>query len=117
KKERSATAEDPFYKIVSLPIPAGIVLEAGALQMLEGGRMAVSTRLGEIYLVENAFEDPPTRVKFNKFAGGLHEVLGLAWRDGWLYCTQRPEVTRMKDTDGDGRADRFETISDAWGIT
>jgi hypothetical protein len=79
--------------------------------------MAVSTRLGEIYLVENAFEDPPTRVKFNKFAGGLHEVLGLAWRDGWLYCTQRPEVTRMKDTDGDGRADRFETISDAWGIT
>src|SRR5262245_9342030 len=48
KKERSsssASAEDPFYKIVTIPVPAGIVLEAGALQVLEGGKLAVSTRL------------------------------------------------------------------------
>ena len=43
--------------------------------------------------------------------GGLHETLGLSWRDGWLYATQRPEVTRMKDRDGDGRADVFETVA------
>jgi hypothetical protein len=47
----------------------------------------------------------------------LHEVLGLAWRDGWLYCVQRCEVTRTKDEDHDGRADRFETVSDGWEIT
>ncbi|MEM7394037.1 MAG: hypothetical protein AAF492_16985, partial [Verrucomicrobiota bacterium] len=43
--------------------------------------------------------------------------LGLAWHKGWLYATQRPEVTRMKDVDGDGRADVFECVSDAWGIS
>ncbi len=49
-------------------------------------------------------------------AHGLHEVLGLAQRKGWLYCVQRGELTRMKDEDGDGRADLFETVSDGWEI-
>ncbi|HAM72741.1 MAG TPA: hypothetical protein DCM86_13955 [Verrucomicrobiales bacterium] len=43
-------------------------------------------------------------------------MLGLAYRDGWLYCTQRGEVSRLKDTRGSGRADRFETVNDDWGI-
>ena len=38
-------------------------------------------------------------------ASGLHEILGLSQREGWLYATQRPEVTRLKDTTGTGRAD------------
>ena len=110
-------AEERSYQILTVPVPEGIVLEAGATQVLPDGRLAVSTRLGDIYLIEHAFENPPARVKFQKFASGLHEVLGLAWKNGWLYCTQRPEVTRMKDTDGDGRADRFETIASGWGVT
>ena len=31
-----------------------------------------------------------------------------------LYVIQQGELTRVLDTDGDGRADRFETVSDAW---
>ena len=112
-----AADENAYYKMITLPIPEGITLEAGAIQVLPGGKVAVSTRHGDIYVVEGAYEDPPTHVKFNLFATGLHEVLGLALRDGWLYCTQRGEVTRMKDLDGDGRADLFETVSDPWGIS
>ena len=29
--------------------------------------------------------------------------------------THSAELTRVRDTNGDGRADRFETVSDAWG--
>jgi sugar lactone lactonase YvrE len=47
----------------------------------------------------------------------LHEVLGLAEKDGWIYATQRCEETRMKDTNGDDRADIFETVGDPWSIT
>jgi len=112
-----ASAEDAYYQIITLPIQSGIVLEAGALQMLPDGKLASATRYGEIYLIEGAFENPPTRVKFHRFASGLHEVLGLAYRDGWLYCTQRGEVTRMKDLDGDQRADLFETVNDDWGLS
>lgn len=109
--------ESDYYRILTVPVPEGIVLEAGALEMLDGQKVAVSTRLGDIYVIDGAFGDPPGDVEFTPFATGLHEVLGLTSRDGWLYCTQRCEVTRMKDVDGDGRADIFETVNDDWGIT
>ena len=112
----TAADESRYYRIVTIPIPEGIVMEAGALQFLPNGQLAASTRLGDIYRIDNVLDDPLTRVKFNRFASGLHEVLGLAYRDGWLYCTQRGEVTRMKDSNGDGRADLFETVNDDWGI-
>lgn len=112
-----AARESKHYEIVTLPIPTGIVMEAGAIEMMPGGRMAVSTRLGDIYMVDGAFENPPKNVKYTLFASGLHEVLGLAWREGWLYATQRGEVTRIQDVDGDGRGDIFQTYSQGWGIT
>ena len=41
----------------------------------------------------------------------LHETLGISWKDSY-FMYPRPEVTRMKDRDGDGRADVFETAAD-----
>ena len=41
----------------------------------------------------------------------------MFWKDGWLYLTQRPEVSRLRDKDGDGVADQFETISSGWGMS
>ncbi len=110
-------AEGDFYKIVTLPIPEGTTLEAGALQWLGRGRLAASSRQGDIFMIDNALDELGAKVKFTKFASGLHEVLGLTEKDGWIYCTQRGEETRMKDTNGDGRADVFETVGDPWSIT
>ncbi len=39
-------------------------------------------------------------------------MLGLAERDGWLYVVQRCDVSRIKDTDGDGVSDLFEIVND-----
>ncbi len=108
--------EQEYYEIFTFPIPDGVVLEAGAMEMMPGDQLAVSSRRGEIYLVSKPFTKDPKEVKFTRFAHGLHEVLGLAYRDGWLYVTQRCELTRIKDSDGDGRADVFETVSDGWEI-
>jgi len=30
---------------------------------------------------------------------------------------QRPELTRLRDTDGDGVADHYETLNDDWQVT
>jgi hypothetical protein len=124
--------EDDYYRIVTLPIPQGIVLEVGGLAFIPDdrkkatdgrndipsyGRLAVSTRHGDIYTVENPLSDPPENTHFTKFAEGLHEVLGLSYDNGWLYATQRCEVSRLKDTDGDGRADIVETVADGWEIS
>jgi glucose/arabinose dehydrogenase len=89
------------------------------MEFLPDRKLAVSTRRGDIFMVADALEPAgaKTRPKFSPWASGLHEVLGLAQRDGWLYAVQRGEVTRLKDADGDGRADLFETFCDDWGIS
>jgi glucose/arabinose dehydrogenase len=109
--------EDRYYRIVPIPVPAPIVLEAVALEEVEPGRLAVGTRFGEIYLLDGAFDLPLGKPRFQLYAGGLHEVLGLARRGEWLYAVQKGEVTRLKDLDGDRRADLFETVSDGWEIS
>ena len=107
--------EDDYYRIVEIPIPPDITLEVGALEWMPDGQLAVSTRRGDIYFVENTLSQSLDDVTFKKFASGLHQVFGLSQLDGVLYATQRPEITRVIDTDGDGEADLFETVSDAWG--
>jgi glucose/arabinose dehydrogenase len=112
-----APKEEDYYKILTFAIPRDVVLEVGALELLPDGTLAVATRRGEIYLVARPFADDPSQDPgFVRFAHGLHEVLGLTYRDGWLYVTQRGELSRLKDSDGDGRADVFETVADAWEI-
>lgn len=108
--------EDDFYPLVRFPIPPEISLEAGAVEPLPDGTLAVSTRRGEIYRVHHAWDADPTAVRFELFAQGLHEVLGLSWKDDWLYATQRGEVTRLRDTNSDGLADDIQTFNDSWGI-
>jgi glucose/arabinose dehydrogenase len=108
--------EADYYQILAFTPPPGEVLEAGALEVLPDGKVAVGTRRGEVWLIDNAYTSDPKEAKFSRFAHGLHEVLGLAHKDGWLYVTQRPDVTRIRDTDGDGKADVFEVVTDAWGV-
>ncbi len=109
--------EDDYYRISTFPLPEGEVLEAAGFQLLPNGKMAVCTRRGEIWLIENPFEKDVAKSKLTLYAQGLHEPLSLAWRDDWLYVVQRCEVTRIKDTDHDGKADLFECFNDDWGIS
>ncbi|MCO6459212.1 MAG: hypothetical protein J5I93_28215 [Pirellulaceae bacterium] len=112
-----APREEDYYRLEALPIPDGAVLEAGALEWMPDGRLAVSTRRGEIWMVESPDADDAGQARFSRFAAGLHEVLGLAAKDDWLYVTQRCDVSRLKDTNGDGQADQFEVVCDGWEIS
>jgi cytochrome c551/c552 len=105
--------EEDFYKILTPSIPEGIILEVGGLTTLPNGSMGISTRRGEVWIMENPTSRSPY---FRKFASGLHEILGLAWKDGALYCSQRGELTKLIDKDGDGRADIYETVY-AWPVS
>lgn len=105
--------EDDYYKIIKIPVPEGIVLEAGGVCVLPNGNIATGTRRGEVWIVENPASERPN---YRKFASGLHEILGLAYKDGALYCAQRGELTKLIDRNGDGKADRYETVY-AWPIS
>ncbi|WP_208745906.1 c-type cytochrome [Pedobacter kyonggii] len=105
--------EDDYFKIMKVPAPEGTILEVGGLCTFPNGDLGVTTRRGDVFIVKNPSSLKPT---FQKFASGLHEVLGLAYKDGSLYCVQRGELTKMTDTDNDGVADDFETIY-AWPLS
>jgi hypothetical protein len=117
------SAADPveadYYKITTFETPKETALEVGSIELLPGGRLALGTRRGEVWFVSGAASGDPSSVRYKLHASGLHEVLGLAWnpKDGCLYATTRYEVTRLKDTDGDDRADLFDNVSDAWGVS
>lgn len=107
--------ESDFYSIHPIRPPAGLVPEVGGIEFGPDNELYVSTRRGDIYHITRYGRDSLKPV-WKLWAQGLHEPLGLAWKDGWLYATQRPEVTKIKDRDGDQRADVFRTVSDRWGI-
>lgn len=107
--------EDDYYKIITVPAPEGILLEVGGVATLPDGRIAVATRRGDVWIVENAGMENGTP-KFTRFASGLHEALGLTWYKGALYTAQRGELTRLADTNGDDIADQYETVY-AWPLS
>ncbi|MAG93151.1 MAG: hypothetical protein CMJ48_05315 [Planctomycetaceae bacterium] len=111
----TAEQEAEYYKIVEVPIPQEMALEAGSFEVMPDNRLAIGTRRGDIYFVSGAFDENP-QPRFDRYASGLDEVFGLSHQDGALFVTQQTEVTKVTDSDRDGRADRFETLSDAWGL-
>ncbi len=106
--------EREYYPIVNIPLPKDTVIEAGAFAVLPDERVAVGTRHGEIFLIDDMDAAKPIP-SFHRFATGLDEIFGLVWKDNAFHVTQSCELTRVRDSNGDGMADRFETISDAWG--
>lgn len=110
----TAAAEAKYYPVVDIPIPSTVPMRPGGLEVLPDGRLAVGTRRGDIYFVTGAFATPP-KPGFQLFATGQDEIFSLAWRDGAMISTSFGEVTRIRDLDGDGVADRYETLSNNWG--
>ena len=109
-------AEAKYYRLVDIPLPKGLAVEAGSFEVMpDKNRLAVATRRGDIFLVDGIFERHP-EPRFRKFAEGVDEVFGMAYRDGSFLVNQQTELTRITDTDDDGRADQFDTISDVWGF-
>ncbi len=105
--------EEDYFKIMRVPAPEGVKLEVGGLCTLPDGDLGVCTRRGDVFIVENPTSQHPY---FRKFASGLHEPLGLAYKDGAFYCSQRGELTKLVDSNMDGKADIYETIY-AWPLS
>ncbi len=108
--QRPASEED-YYRIITLPIPEDIKLEIGGLAPLPDGRLAACTRRGDVWIISNPYMQGSRVPTYKKFASGLHEPLGLMWHPkGYFLCTQRGEVTKLVDKDGDDVADEYSSF-------
>lgn len=87
------------------------LFEPTGIAVAKDGTIVVGTRTAGVWRIRDG--------KWSLFAEGLYECLGVVIEDDKgdrIVVTQKPELTRLIDSDGDGRADRFETVSDAFGF-
>ena len=108
--------ERKFYSVTSVPIPDSVKLEVGGMAFGPDGRLAVCTRRGEVWLIEDPYQKKSKTPRYTRFARGLHEALGLGWRNGELFVTQRSELTKLTDVNRDGKADLYQTVA-SWPIS
>jgi len=110
-----------------LELPAGYSMESwqspkdiyGRAQLFEptgigvakDGTIVVATRTAGIWRIRDN--------KWTLFAEGTYECLGVWIEDDKgdrVVVMQKPELTRITDSNGDGRADQFETVCDDYGF-
>lgn len=129
-----AAAENEYYRLVDVflarsnnnsrdatwkpgvALSKAPVLEVSGVVPMGGKRLAVATRMGDVWMVDGAYADPPDP-QFTRFATGLHEPLGLLRDAGSLLTMQRSELTHLRDTDGDGTADEYLAAAKGWNVS
>lgn len=102
--------EDDYYQIVTVPSPVDIALEVSGMHVQPNGDLVLTTRFGQVWLVEDPYMEGPSNPVFKKMAAGLHTPLGITVKDGKYYVAQRSELTELSDTDGDEVIDQYRTF-------
>ncbi len=106
----------PGYRIESWESPKDTygrkqLFEPTAIAVAKNGTVVVGTRTAGIWRIRNQ--------KWELFAEGTYECLGLVIEDDagdTIVIGQKPELTRLRDVDHDGRADEFLTVCDDFGF-
>lgn len=86
------------------------------IQFLPDGTGVVPTLDGDVWLVRG-LAAASGQVAWRRFASGLHEPMNVAIRDGEIFVFDKNGVWRLRDTDGNGEADRHELFSNVFGQT
>ena len=98
------------YKVETVPLPRGAVSVLGICHKPDG-TVAIATWEGEVWERKDGI--------WTKFAEDLMEPNGILYdaKEDAYYVGQKPELTRLVDSNKDGICDRYETVSDQFGIS
>lgn len=109
--------ERPGYRAIAYPR----LRAANGMDLLMPGALAADPKTGRLFIASMkggeifALDDPTDdgkRARYVDYTGGLfQEAYSLLAEDGALYALHRRNLTKIVDTDGDGRADRFERVA------
>lgn len=104
--------ENTSYRVENIQLPPGLYGETGGIAFLPDGRLVACFLRGEVMIYT------PSTKKWALFAQGLHEPLGvLVVSKSEFLVMQRAELTRIKDTNNDGQADLYQTVTNDFGMT
>ena len=108
-------AQDPWadaFTFERVAIPPGVDPQIGGIDKMPSGKLSMCFHRGEVFTYD------PADGSWALFAEGLHEPLGLLVEDERsVLVMQRCELTRLRDQDGDGRADDYESLYNTFGMS
>jgi hypothetical protein len=98
------------YRLETVPTPPGAATLLGICHKDEK-TVAVTTWEGEVWELQGG--------AWKQFAEGMMDPLGIRYDAGEdsYHVAQKPELTRLRDSDGDGRADLLATETSAFGYS
>ena len=97
------------YEVQTIDLPDVKQFNVAGLDVHKDGTVYFATREGEIWKRSND--------KWSLYAQGLHEPCGLKVVDHKnIIVSQKPELTKVIDRNGDGIGDRYENVTDDFGF-
>ncbi|MBK7404263.1 MAG: hypothetical protein IPJ41_06420 [Phycisphaerales bacterium] len=106
--------------------PAGFEPMVGGMAFLPDGRLVLTSfepvndgvlkgePNGTVWVLRNVIGGNPGTVQPERIAGGFYDPTGLAVVDGAIYIAHKPDITKIWDSDGDGKFDRREVFAKGW---
>jgi hypothetical protein len=91
-------------------------VRASDIQFLRDGTGVMITLDGDVWLVRG-LNDASGKLRWRRFASGLHEPMSVAIRDDQIYAFDKNGIWRLRDLNGDGEADVHEMFSNVFAQT
>ncbi|APW63165.1 DUF6797 domain-containing protein [Paludisphaera borealis] len=101
------TIEPPFNN------PWNALLFFGDHDFLADGTAMICTMQGDVWRVEG-LDGSLENVSWRRYASGLHQALGLVVTDDKTYVLGRDQITELQDRNGDGEADYYRCVNNAF---
>ncbi len=114
--------ESSPFAIDTLTIPFadanafGTPMRLAGVGSLGNGQMAVSTLLGDVWVVSGV-DQSLKHLTWQRVAAGLYQPLGLVVQDGKIVLGGNDQITRLHDLNGDGEADFYECVTNQYPTT
>lgn len=104
------------YIIDTLTFPEDMPPEVGGLEFASDGALYMALRRGDVMVATPS--DDPTAFVWKRFATGFHNACGIhVVKPGHVVIGQMAELTEVIDTDGDGSADVYNSLSTDFGLS
>ncbi len=104
----------PGFDGVRLPLDASIM--PTAIAWTPDGTLAFTSLKGQVYLARDSDGDG-IEDRLRVFEEGLAAPYGLIADGPDLIVAHKPELLRLRDANGDGRADERTLLASGWGFT